>query len=116
MTDSSWIVHKFGGSSVADADCFRRVARIAEDGGANRQAIVLSACRGITDALLGLVALAEQQDQSFESRLNEIRERHIGIAEAVLRPGGAAAYVSDLKSDCRDILGILQTVRLIRSA
>jgi aspartokinase len=23
-----WIVHKFGGSSVADADCFRRVADI----------------------------------------------------------------------------------------
>ena len=116
MTDSSWIVHKFGGSSVADADCFRRVARIVEEGSANRQAIVLSACRGITDALLGLVSLAEQQDQAFESRLNEIRERHIGIAEAVLRPGGAAAYVSELKGDCRDILGILQTVRLIRSA
>ncbi|MDB6091216.1 MAG: hypothetical protein JWN85_4000, partial [Gammaproteobacteria bacterium] len=24
----SWVVHKFGGSSVADADCFRRVAAI----------------------------------------------------------------------------------------
>ena len=116
MSENSWIVHKFGGSSVADADCFRRVARIVEAGGANRQAVVLSACRGITDGLLGLVTLAEQQDSSFESRLGEIRERHISIAEAVLKPGGAAAYVSDLKSDCRDILGILQTVRLIRSA
>ncbi len=116
MTDTSWIVHKFGGSSVADADCFRRVARIVESGGANRQAVVLSACRGVTDGLLGLVALAEQQDSAFESRLSELRERHIAIAEAVLKPGGAAAYVSDLKSDCRDILGILQTVRLIRSA
>jgi len=116
MTDTSWIVHKFGGSSVADADCFRRVARIVESGAANRQAVVLSACRGVTDGLLGLVALAEQQDSSFETRLSELRERHIAIAEAVLKPGGAAAYVSDLKSDCRDILGILQTVRLIRSA
>jgi len=25
-----WIVHKFGGSSVADADCFHRVADIIE--------------------------------------------------------------------------------------
>jgi aspartokinase/homoserine dehydrogenase 1 len=116
MTDTSWIVHKFGGSSVADADCFRRVARIVEQGGAQRQAVVLSACRGITDALLGIVALAEQQDSSFETRLGEIRERHITIAEDVLKPGGTAAYVSDLKSDCRDILGILQTVKLIRSA
>ena len=26
-----WIVHKFGGSSVADADCFHRVADIIDD-------------------------------------------------------------------------------------
>ena len=115
MADSHWTVHKFGGSSVADAECFRRVAQIVEAGGA-RQAVVLSACRGVTDALLALVTLAEQQDVSFDARLNEIRERHIDIAEAVLKPGSAAAYIAELKSDCRDILGILQTVKQIRSA
>src|SRR5262245_23346967 len=109
MTSSAWTVHKFGGSSVADADCFRRVAAIVEKGGAP-QGIVLSACRGITDALLGLIALAEQQDSAFEARLNDIRERHIGIAEAVLKPGSSAAYIAELKSDCRDILSILHTV------
>jgi len=25
---SAWVVHKFGGSSVADAQCFERVAQI----------------------------------------------------------------------------------------
>ena len=115
MTDNNWTVHKFGGSSVADADCFRRVARIVEQGG-ERQAIVLSACRGVTDALLNMVALAEHQDASYEARLGEIRERHIQIAESVLKPGGAAAFIAELKADCRDIHGILQTVQLIRSA
>ncbi len=115
MAESSWTVHKFGGSSVADPDCFRRVAQIVEAGGAH-QAVVLSACRGVTDALLGLVTHAEQQDVTFDARLNEIRERHIQIAESVLKPGGAAAYIAELKSDCRDILGILQTVKQIRSA
>ena len=115
MADSNWTVHKFGGSSVADVECFRRVAKIVEGGGA-RQAVVLSACRGVTDALLALVALAEQQDLSFDARLNDIRERHIDIAEAVLKPGSAAAYIAEVKSDCRDILGILQTVKQIRSA
>ncbi|HJS21970.1 MAG TPA: bifunctional aspartate kinase/homoserine dehydrogenase I [Steroidobacteraceae bacterium] len=115
MAESNWTVHKFGGSSVADEDCFRRVAQIVEGGGP-RQAVVLSACRGVTDALLALVTLAEQQDLSFEARLNDIRERHIDIAEAVLKPGSAAAYIAELKSDCRDILGILQTVKQIRSA
>ncbi|HKE43592.1 MAG TPA: bifunctional aspartate kinase/homoserine dehydrogenase I [Steroidobacteraceae bacterium] len=115
MTETAWTVHKFGGSSVADADCFRRVARIVEQAG-QRQAIVLSACRGVTDALLNVVALAEHQDASFDARLVEIRERHIQIAESVLKPGGAAAFIADLKADFRDIHGILQTVQLIRSA
>src|ERR1700745_4393850 len=53
-----WVVHKFGGSSVADADCFRRVAAIIESLPATRVGVVLSACRGVTDGLLPLVGLA----------------------------------------------------------
>ena len=56
-----WRVHKFGGSSVADARCMERVAAILEDDPRRRLAVVLSACRGITDALLGVVTAAEQQ-------------------------------------------------------
>ncbi len=58
----AWKVHKFGGSSVADAACMRLVAGIIESDPAPRKAVVLSACRGVTDALLGLVSLAERQD------------------------------------------------------
>ena len=54
-----WIVHKFGGSSVADAQCFARVADIVESSPRLREAVVLSACRGVTDALLGLLEAAE---------------------------------------------------------
>ena len=113
---SSWIVHKFGGSSVANADCFERVARIVQQGSGRPQGIVLSACRGVTDGLLNLVTQAERSDLAFEAGLGELRDRHIAIAEAVLKPGSAAAFIADLKSDCRDILAILQTVQLIRSA
>jgi hypothetical protein len=55
----AWKVHKFGGSSVADAACMARVARIIEADPSTRKAVVLSACRGVTDALLTLVKLAE---------------------------------------------------------
>ena len=30
MSTQRWWVHKFGGSSVANADCFRRVAAILD--------------------------------------------------------------------------------------
>src|SRR3981189_2291725 len=63
-----WVVHKFGGSSVADADCFRRVATILDSLPAQRLGIVLSACHGVTDALLRLVSLAERQGRQLRGR------------------------------------------------
>jgi len=112
----SWKVHKFGGSSVADAACMDRVARIIEGDPALRKAVVLSACRGVTDALLGLVTLAESQDPSLEDRIEELRQRHIGIARELLRGDLYDEFVLGLDNDCRDLAGILQTVRLVRSA
>ena len=54
----TWRVHKFGGSSVADAACMQRAARILDEEEAPRVAVVVSACGGVTDALLNLVSAA----------------------------------------------------------
>ena len=112
----AWKVHKFGGSSVADAACMLRVADIIESDPALRKAVVLSACRGVTDALLTLVALAERQDPALEDRIQELRERHVTLARELLSGGLYDDFVVGLDQDCRDIAGILQTVRLVRSA
>jgi aspartokinase/homoserine dehydrogenase 1 len=112
----AWKVHKFGGSSVADAACMERVAKIIETDPAGRKAVVLSACRGVTDALLGLVALAERQDPSLVDRIEELRQRHVGIARELLADELYDEFVVQLDRDCRDIGGILQTVRLVRAA
>jgi len=109
-----WRVHKFGGSSVADAACMERVARILEDDPRPRVAAVLSACRGVTDALLALVAAAERQEDGDAGRLDAIRQRHLVIAGTLLGAADAAAYGDELGRDCDDIAGILQTVRLVR--
>src|SRR6202522_2336854 len=111
-----WIVHKFGGSSVADAGCFRRVADIAGASPAAREAVVLSACRGVTDALLGLVSKAERPDGDFAAPLEALRIRHQDLAAALVSKPAYDDYCAQLERDCRDIAGILQTVRLIRSS
>ncbi len=117
MTNTaSWVVHKFGGSSVADAECFRRVAEIVESQPPGPQGIVLSACRGVTDALLRLVHLAEQQDESYRAELAKLRARHATIAETVLRPESARLFLAGFDRDCHDLEGILHTVRLTRAA
>ena len=111
-----WIVHKFGGSSVADAGCFRRVADIIEASANPREAVVLSACRGVTDALLGLVTLAEQPDGQIASAVEQLKRRHEKLAEELLSRPAYEDYCTLINKDCRDIAGVLQTVRLIRAA
>jgi len=111
-----WIVHKFGGSSVADAGCFRRVAEIIEGSRNPREAVVLSACRGVTDSLLGLVKLAEQPDGDFSTPLEALRRRHLDLAAELVSESAHAAYAAALDADLKDLVGMLHTVRLIRSA
>src|SRR5215470_17426036 len=111
-----WVVHKFGGSSVADADCFRRVAAIIEALPAARVAVVLSACRGVTDALLRLVALAERQDESFRAEIAELRARHGAIAAELLEPDSAWSYLEGFDRDCRDLQAVLHAVTLTKAS
>ena len=112
----SWVVHKFGGSSVADADCFRRVAAILDSLPESRVGVVLSACRGVTDALLKLIELAERQDDAYRAGIAALRARHATIAQSLLAADSARLYMSGFDRDCHDLEGILQTVKLTRAA
>jgi aspartokinase/homoserine dehydrogenase 1 len=113
---SAWVVHKFGGSSVADAECFKRVANNLETLPPGRLGVVLSACRGVTDALLGLVSRAEAQDDAWRGDLDALRVRHNTIAEALLSGDARQLYMAGFDRDRHDIEGILHTVKLTRSA
>ncbi len=113
---TAWVVHKFGGSSVADAECFKRVASILETFTPGRLGVVLSACRGVTDALLGLVSRAEAQDEGWRGDLDALRVRHNTIAEGLLSADARQLYMAGFDRDRHDIEGILHTVKLTRSA
>jgi aspartokinase/homoserine dehydrogenase 1 len=113
---SSWVVHKFGGSSVADADCFARVAAIIESQPTQRVAVVLSACRGVTDALLQLVLLAEKQDDAWRSQLAAVRKRHADIAGALLPAAAAAEFLAEFDRDAADLEGVLRSTQVMRTA
>ncbi len=112
----AWAVHKFGGSSVADAECFARVATIIEQQPRARLAVVLSACKGVTDALLGLVQRAEKADASWQAELSALRARHVGIAQALLTPDSVAAWLKQFDADSAAIAAVLNEVAAKRSA
>ncbi|HHQ4543854.1 TPA: bifunctional aspartate kinase/homoserine dehydrogenase II, partial [Aeromonas veronii] len=57
-------VHKFGGSSLADPVCYRRVASIVEQQVGGDELIVVSAAGKTTNRLIQLVELAEAGDEA----------------------------------------------------
>jgi aspartokinase/homoserine dehydrogenase 1 len=126
-----WRVFKFGGSSVADAARMARVADIIEQDTSPRLAIVMSACRGVTDQLLALIGAAERpavaplatfaldrgaQEPTTAGELDVLRDRHAAIASALLDAVARSSYLAELDADLGDLHGLLQTTRLIRTA
>src|SRR2546425_4946406 len=79
MLDVKWIVHKFGGTSVANAGGYRTVAGIlaAQRRTGEHTAAVVSAMSGVTDALIELVEIARRQDGSYPAKLEALKQRHL---------------------------------------
>ena len=92
-----------------------KVARIIETDSSRSLAVVLSAARGVTDALLALVAGAERQ-QDVQNGLDAVRNRHLDMATELCDAHSASEFIHELDADCADIAAILHAVRLTRSA
>ncbi|MEL6449246.1 MAG: bifunctional aspartate kinase/homoserine dehydrogenase I [Pseudomonadota bacterium] len=115
--ETTWQVHKFGGSSLADADCFRRVRDlITSEPSAARKAVVVSAMGGMTDALLALVEQAVTGDADFGDALDALESRYETAAGRLLDREARADILSQWTRDREDIAGLLQAVTVVRAA
>ncbi|MBT8422160.1 MAG: aspartate kinase, partial [Gammaproteobacteria bacterium] len=115
--NSLWTVHKFGGTSVADADCFRRVAGLLHAEPGARQAVVVSAMGGMTNSLLALISSAEQGAGDLENGVNAIRERYASTAAELLSDDQARAALLDVfERELGETSDILNAVSLVGSA
>src|SRR5690606_33218475 len=76
LTADDWIVHKFGGTSVASADRYRHVARVLAARPERRQGVVVSAMSGVTDALIEAVERAGRRDAGYRDVLDQLHRRH----------------------------------------
>lgn len=115
MTDNAWQVHKFGGTSVANADRFRNAATLVEAAG-SPVAVVVSAMGGVTDALLEAIELAAAQDDQSRARLRVARDRYLEAAADLLAGDHVATYQRAIERDAVDLEDILRGVWLTRSA
>ena len=81
---ASCAAHKFGGSSLANASCFCRVAAILAAQPGPQQLVVVSAMRGTTDALIALADAAVRGDGGWKGAHAALRERHLAATRDLL--------------------------------
>lgn len=116
MAGEKWKIHKFGGSSLADAECFERVASIVASLPNRRLGIVVSAMGGMTNDLLSLAALAEQGDGGANEKLQQIGERYASTARALLKGETLTSILGRWERDAADLSDMLKAIAQVKSA
>jgi len=104
-------VHKFGGSSLADAGCIRHVAGLMRQADEAEQVVVVSAMQRTTDALIALGDAAARRDD-WQPALATLRQRHIETAEALLKDSHATRQWLDVQFE--ELGEVLRATALLR--
>jgi aspartokinase/homoserine dehydrogenase 1 len=109
---TSTIVHKFGGTSVADAERYRHVAQLLRAREEAVQVTVVSAMKGVTDALIAVAGLAADDAPHWRDAWHALRARHRGAAVALLgEHAGLTVEWLDARFDhLAEVLGALAVI------
>ena len=111
---SAWVVHKFGGTSVANAERYRAAAEIVLTSG-ERVAVIVSAMSGVTNELIRAVGLAAKHDSSYLANLAQLKQRHLAtIAELELSAAQTESLSKTITADFAAIEEVLRGVWITR--
>jgi len=112
-----WAVHKFGGSSLADAKGFERAAGIVLADKAPCVAVVVSAMQGVTNSLFALTEHAVASDERWQDGLKGLQDAYAATVGELIEDAGRRAGLLDAqRRECRDVADVLHSAALIRSA
>lgn len=104
-----YTVHKFGGSSVANADRFKEVKKIVTG---STDVIVVSATKGTTTKLQNILDAARDKKE-WKSDLNALEKFHHDIVSELLPTDKAEALHAVLDHDFKTIAHVFDTVNSI---
>src|SRR6476619_3588728 len=98
---SAWVVHKFGGTSVANAERYRASAEIVlSSTPGERVAVIVSAMSGVTNELIDAVGLAARHESSYLAKLADLKRRHLEtVAELELSAAQTESLNKTITSD-----------------
>ena len=107
------VVHKFGGTSLADAACFRQVARIIDALPNGRRLIVVSAMAGVTDQLVQAVHVAGKCDLGYREIIAAVGARHQRTIEELFPCDVAHALCEIITRDLAVIEEVLHVTTVL---
>ncbi|MFT6977129.1 MAG: aspartokinase/homoserine dehydrogenase 2, partial [Shewanella psychromarinicola] len=99
-------LHKFGGSSLADADCYRRVAHILLTHGQSDDLVVVSAAGKTTNFLYKLLSLRDSS-QLWQEQLQILISYQQTLIEQLLSNEQARDLRERLSSDQSQLVSLL---------
>ncbi len=108
------LAHKFGGSSLADAARIREVAAIVLARRDVTQVVVVSAMRGVTDALIALAHQAAACDPAWRDAAAALERRHLLTAGDLLG-ASAGPVVRWLENEFRELRELLRALSLLKT-
>jgi len=119
-------IMKFGGTSVGDASCIRRVITIIEAASRTDQVVaVVSAMGGVTNKLIEAATRAAARDATpVASVFHDLREQHEAAALALIHSVGARKclieqilkLIDEGNRSCREVMGLRQLTPAARDA
>ncbi len=93
-------LHKFGGSSLANHDCYRNVLDILTQYSAADDLVVVSAAGKTTNHLLDFIHFLEQDGRTAYQHLQEIRSYQVDLIQGLLTGETADDLITALTQEC----------------
>ncbi|OZT85382.1 bifunctional aspartate kinase/homoserine dehydrogenase II [Vibrio sp. 03_296] len=92
-------LHKFGGSSLADPDCYRRVVNILKEYSGDNDLVVVSAAGKTTNRLIEFSEALEKDGRLAHEALQALRQYQTGLVEALIAPNQRSELLDQLADE-----------------
>ncbi|EGQ7931654.1 bifunctional aspartate kinase/homoserine dehydrogenase II [Vibrio vulnificus] len=92
-------LHKFGGSSLADPDCYRRVVNILKEYSGDNDLVVVSAAGKTTNRLIEFSEALEKDGRLAHEALQALRQYQTGLVEALIASNQRSELLDQLADE-----------------
>ena len=109
------VILKFGGTSVGTPENVKKVIEIVDRADKEVGGVVISAFAGVTDQLIEMASLANQEKSAYARLFEQLSARHLDAVEKLIPSPEDRQIASDsIKRMLSDLRSILQGVYLVR--